>query len=538
MGPVAEVQPAGEIDALFLQTGDLAEQRRRVDHHAVADHAIDPRPQDPGRDQRELVGDAIDHDRVAGVRPPLVAHDHVMLIAEEVDDLSLGLVAPLKAHDTASMARLARSHLGQSLRCKENSVTTPTRARQSPGTIRWGLSRFARHACRNGKALIRSAILTIWRSRRLQGHSLEATRAQDVPLPEWSTRASRLRIDLWPASPKDIMLGINPTSGVHAMRHVQRFAVAVLGIGLIAVLLGNATAQGQGSDAALRDRVNQLVERLASDDADRRAEAADSLVKLGPRVLPLLPSSSLKNLEQAKRVEDVRKALAEAARKVNLGASTVTIQGDGIRLTEALKQLQQQSGNIVTDLREQYGEERTNPGMDLDLKETPFFEALDIICKDAGLTPNFYTGDGSIGLMAGSAMMERPDEAPMADRPELKVVYSGPFRIVFQQIAARREFITGADEASARFEVAWEPRLRPMLLALSAEDMEIVDDRGETITPAVQMESGDVVLRPENPVAEINLNMQAPERAAQAAQTVEGQGPGHVARRLAKLPVR
>ncbi len=308
------------------------------------------------------------------------------------------------------------------------------------------------------------------------------------------------------------------------MWHVQRFAVAVLGIGLIAVLLGNATAQGQGSDAALRDRVNQLVERLASDDADRRAEAADSLVKLGPRVLPLLPSSSLKDLEQAKRVEDVRKALAEAARKVNLGASTVTIQGDGIRLTEALKQLQQQSGNIVTDLREQYGEERTNPGMDLDIQEMPFFEALDLICKEAGLTPNFYTGDGSIGLMAGTAMMERPVEATAADRPELKVVYSGPFRIVFQQIAARREFTTGADEASARFEVAWEPRLRPMLLALSAEDMEIVDDRGETIAPAVPMESGDVVLRPENPVAEINLNMQAPDRAAQALKRLKVKG--------------
>ena len=74
------------------------EQGGGMDHHAVADHAVDPRPEDAGRDQRELVRHPVGDDRVPGVGPPLIAHDGVVLVAEQVDDLPLGLVSPLQAH--------------------------------------------------------------------------------------------------------------------------------------------------------------------------------------------------------------------------------------------------------------------------------------------------------------------------------------------------------------------------------------------------------------------------------------------------------
>ena len=85
-------------------------------------------------------------------------------------------------------------------------------------------------------------------------------------------------------------------------------------------------------------------------------------------------------------------------------------QGEGQPMTpeefaEALKQLQQQSGNLVTDQREQMGEEVTNPAMDLDLVDQPFFAALDAICAKAGVQPTFYTGDGSIGILNGAPAM-------------------------------------------------------------------------------------------------------------------------------------
>src|SRR5262249_7692275 len=73
----------------------------------------------------------------------------------------------------------------------------------------------------------------------------------------------------------------------------------------------------------------------------------------------------------------------------------------------------------------------------------------------------------------------------------------------------------GAGSANAQFEIAWEPRLRPMLLAMKSEGVSIQDDRGTPVLPSVTDETSSVVLRPENPVAEVNLNMDAPDRQAQ-----------------------
>ena len=99
MRAVADVQPVAEIDSLCRQPIDLLEQGRGMDDHAVADDAVDPLAQNPGGHQRELVSHALVNDRVPRVRAPLVADDHVVLVAEQVDNLSLGLIAPLEAHD-------------------------------------------------------------------------------------------------------------------------------------------------------------------------------------------------------------------------------------------------------------------------------------------------------------------------------------------------------------------------------------------------------------------------------------------------------
>jgi hypothetical protein len=291
-----------------------------------------------------------------------------------------------------------------------------------------------------------------------------------------------------------------------------------MALGVLALSLACGVARGQASDAALRDRVAQLIERLDSEKPETRDAAEKALIGLGARALPVLPEASkVTGKEQKERLVKIRAALQEAAEQGNLGASKVTIQGKGIRLTEAIRQLQGQSGNSITDLREQLGSEVTNPSLDLDIVDKPFFEALDIVAQKAEVVPNFFTGDGSIGLMAGTMMAGTEGGTPQ----NRYVLYSGPFRIVFKQIFATRDFQGGMGSANAQFEVAWEPRLRPMLLALKAEDLKIVDDKGKEIKPTVMQESTDVVLRPENPASELNINMAEPERAAQTLGSIK-----------------
>jgi len=278
----------------------------------------------------------------------------------------------------------------------------------------------------------------------------------------------------------------------------------IVGLAAAAALVATA-GRAQTSDAALKDRVSQLVERLDAPRMEARKQAEEALIKLGPRVLPLLPDAEkVAGAERKQRLGRVREALREATEQTNLGASKVTLKVKGMRLSEVVQKLQAQTGNALSDLRESEGAEAGNPALDLDIADTPFLEALDLVCKQAEVSPNFYTGDGTIGLMAG-----KPPEKG-------RVVYTGPFRVAFKQIAAVRDLQAETATANAQLEVAWEPRLRPMLLALKADKTKVVDDRGKAVESQVTEESSDVALRPDNPVAEVNLNLKAPDRAAKS----------------------
>ena len=297
-------------------------------------------------------------------------------------------------------------------------------------------------------------------------------------------------------------------------RRAVRWAAAVGGV----LLLGPAWASGQGGDSALKDRVAQLVERLGAPKAEAQASAEKALVDLGERALPFLPSGG----PQATKLDRIRATVREKAEAaVNLGASTVTLQGKGIRLTEAIRALQAQSGNVINDLREANGEEATNPALDLDLNARPFFEALDVVAEKAGVRITPYTGDGTIGLMAAAMAPADPNMPPP---PKPLIVYSGPFRVEFKQLAAVRDFNMASGTATAQFEVLWEPRLRPMLLGVKNEDLAIVDDQGRAVAPQVKDQADETALRAGNCAAELNLALAAPERSATKLASLKVKG--------------
>jgi hypothetical protein len=258
----------------------------------------------------------------------------------------------------------------------------------------------------------------------------------------------------------------------------------------------------------LRDRVLQLVDRLEAPKMEARKAAEEALIKLGPRILPLLPEAP-KGAERTQRLERVRSALRESMDESQLGASKITIKGKGIRLTEALRTIQSRSGNLITDVRDQDGGDAPNPTLDLDIVDKPFFEALDQVARQAEVTTSYYQGDGSIAIMTGKP----PAKA--------RVQYSGPFRIALKQLGVVRDLQADTHSATVQFEVAWEPRIRPMLLALKSDELKVVDDRGKEVEPQVMEESTDVVIRPETPAAELNITLSAPEREAKALASIK-----------------
>ena len=289
-----------------------------------------------------------------------------------------------------------------------------------------------------------------------------------------------------------------------------RFMSRAFGSNLLASLAllaplywSHVQAQTETADAALRDRVLQLIERLDDPKPEARDEAQARLIKLGARALPLLPDpASVTSKERKERLEKVRATWRQAEQETSTGASRVTIQAKAIRLSEALGLIQKQSGNGITDLREQLGVEVTNPAFDLDIQNVPFHEALDRVARLAEVSVNAFTGDGTIGITAGT-----PAKDPL-------IQYVGPFRVAFKQFTEVRDLQAGTSAASAQLEVAWEPRLRPMLLTLKSDGLAVKDDKDREVKPQAMMESNEVVLRPENPAVEMNLNLEAPDRSA------------------------
>ena len=102
VGPVAESQLALDADAARLEAVDLLDHLGGIEHDAAGDHAGHAVAEDAAGDDRELPGLAAGHDRVARVGPARVADDDVVIFGQDVDELALGLVAPLQTDDAGA----------------------------------------------------------------------------------------------------------------------------------------------------------------------------------------------------------------------------------------------------------------------------------------------------------------------------------------------------------------------------------------------------------------------------------------------------
>jgi len=272
-------------------------------------------------------------------------------------------------------------------------------------------------------------------------------------------------------------------------------------------------AQGQ-ADETLMDRVAQLVERLGDPDPQVVARAREALLKLGPRALEYLPADQEGEPVDSPLVQ-IRNTLREAADAVALKGSRVTLEGS-FRLSEALRELQRQTGNLITDRRD----DDANPTLNLALIDQPFLKALDEVCARVGIVPSFYSADGTIALNPGVVVSPNPN----AELSRALVRYPGPFRVELVQYGAVDNFRDGVQTASLLLEIAWEPRLRPMLLRLPMSDLTIVDDQDRPIRPRVEGEVLETMLRPENPIIEVNLDLEPPFRDAQTIKRLAVRG--------------
>ncbi len=282
--------------------------------------------------------------------------------------------------------------------------------------------------------------------------------------------------------------------------------------------LGCALVLGQSADApseSLKDEVTKLTRQLNSPLLASREDAQQKLIALGPGVLEFLPVPTERtSAEEKQRLGQIRDKLQRAQAEASMKATLVTLQGE-MKLSEVLAALQKQTGNTVVDQREQLDQQGGDPKIKVDFQQLPFWQALDQLMDQTGLTVYPYIEQDAVGFQ------NRPEgDLPRTKRP---VSYSGAFRLEGMELLAKRNLRNSEDRRlQLMVEVAWEPRLDPITIQQRLSDIKAIDDAGN----AVELEDSQSVLEPQilpgDLTTEMLIPLKLPERGVKEIASLKG----------------
>ena len=268
------------------------------------------------------------------------------------------------------------------------------------------------------------------------------------------------------------------------------------------------------SPAALSAKVKGLIQQLDSNQQARREAAEKELVALGPDVLPLLPAVNARTpAEVRNRILRVRAALMQLAIESTTKPAQVSLSGE-MKLSEALEKISQQTGNQFVDYRERFGQEATDPTIKIEVKDKPFWEALDTVLDAAGMT--IYNYDENASALAYTAR-----DAMGRDRAG-KAAYSGLFRLEPTRVDASRDLRTGVHSLRLSADVAWEPRIRPIVLEQPLAEVTAVDEDGEAIEVDGSEGNLEVPVEGTNAAVELEIPLMAPDRSVKQIASLKG----------------
>ena len=263
-------------------------------------------------------------------------------------------------------------------------------------------------------------------------------------------------------------------------------------------------------------KVKALVAKLGAEkEADRNAAEAE-LLKLGDAALPHLPSTENKDLnaEQKTRLGKVLPKIWQARVERDLAGSFVEIPKGAMPLADALKEIERQTGNVVRDQRDEFNEEATNPTIQFDGKKRKFWEAMDLLCKDAGVSMEHFAGENAVGIRG------RPGDVLGAGS-----ITVGAMRFAPQNITLTRVVGQPTAKCVVNIQAMFEPRLRPLLVEVDVDSFKVLDDRGQEIkfSSERQQSTYNFSVQEGAHTFEIALDLEAPERAAKAIKSISGE---------------
>ena len=93
-----------DLDARLLQSGDFLEERGQMDDHSRTENDRFAFVEASGGQEVEDALHALNDDRMAGIGSAACARNDSEMLCQEIDDLPLPFVPPLRAYDGASLS--------------------------------------------------------------------------------------------------------------------------------------------------------------------------------------------------------------------------------------------------------------------------------------------------------------------------------------------------------------------------------------------------------------------------------------------------
>ena len=283
---------------------------------------------------------------------------------------------------------------------------------------------------------------------------------------------------------------------------------------------------GQAGDAAtLKADVAKLVKQLDDAQLPKREAAEKELLTLGPKVLELLPNITRQTPAEVKeRLTRVRKQLETAAAESATKPTRVTLKGP-LKLSEAIAAIEQQTGNKLIDYREQFNQQARDTNVQGDFQDRPFWEVVDKLLDQSELTT--YSFSGQRGALAFVARNEQ--EVDRSGRG----TYAGMFRFEPLRAEASRDLRNPENHSLRLFlDIAWEPRLQPIIVTQALSDLKATDDQGADLPIDGREGEIEIPVDGDSAATEMYVPLQLPARGTRKVASLKGKlqvlAPGRV----------
>jgi len=274
-------------------------------------------------------------------------------------------------------------------------------------------------------------------------------------------------------------------------------------------------AQEKSPGVDLAAKVKQLVRQLDAPQQAQREAAEKELVALGGEIVPLLPGISDRTPAEMKvRLARIRDAVTKVAVAATVKTALVSLSGE-MPVSKAFDELTKQSGNALVDYRERRSQEQRDPMIKVDLKDVPFWQALDTVLDAAELSLDNYDEEtGALAYVArGEGMLPRVGRAS----------YAGLFRLEPTRIEAVRDLRNTENRSLRLFlDATWEPRVQPIVLEQSLDEVSATDEAGNAVLIDGSEGKLEVPVESHNAGVELSIPFQAPGRSVKQLASIKG----------------